>query len=93
MGAFIKQPDEIENYTIRYDKNFTEGERILTLDVKTEPEDLIVENSIFINAEVPFVRVWLSGGINKQVYKTTVTVTTSNSRTLQDEFKIKIKEF
>lgn len=93
LGAYVKQPDEVENYTIQYDKNFSKGERITEIAIKTEPEDLEIVNQIFENGEIPYVRVWLGGGINKTVYKTTVTVHTTQGRILQDEFKVKIKEF
>lgn len=123
LGAFVKQPDEIETYTIQYDKNFTvkEGEEITSVEVKVEvtkrPEDFYETNEltedtvkelvwsidgkgdaeivsyIWENAPVPYVRVWLGGGFNKTVYKVTVTCKTTYDRIVQDEFKVKIKEF
>lgn len=53
----------------------------------------MIESNIYENGELPYVRTWVSGGISGKVYKVTVTIDTTNHRRLQDEFKIKVKEF
>lgn len=89
IGAFIKQPEEVESYSIDYSKDLTQGDNVKSAVITVTPTGLTVRSHV---VKDPKVRIWLSGGVNGESYKVTCTVTTEDGRVLQDEFRVKIKD-
>lgn len=89
LGVFLKQPAEVESYTITYEDDLTAGDNVVSASVTVAPAGLTVQTT---NVDDPQVRIWLAGGTNGTTYKVTVTTTTADGRVLQDEFKVKVKD-
>lgn len=89
LGTFLKQPAEVESYTITYEDDLTTGDNVASSVVTVSPAGLTIQSS---NVDDPRVRIWLAGGTNGTTYKVTVTTTTADGRVLQDEFKVKVKD-
>lgn len=89
LGNFSKQPVEVKDYDVDYSEWLTDGDSVSSATVVVAPTGLSVD-SIFIND--PRVKVWLSGGTNGTQYKLTVTMTSTDGRVKEDEFKVKVKD-
>jgi hypothetical protein len=89
LGSFLKQPVEVESYTINYSEYLVDGDQITSSSAFTDPVGLTVDN---VYVEPPRVCVWLSGGTNNVTYKVTVTTDTADGRVMQDEFKVKVHD-
>lgn len=90
LGRFIKQPAEIESYTIDYSQDLTDGDNVISAEVISDvPGELIVKSFIVLD---PRVRIWLEGGVDGNTYKITCTVDTADGRRLQDEFRVRVKD-
>lgn len=90
LGKFIKQPSEVESYTIDYSDDLTAGDEIVSATVTVTPDGL--ENHSR-NIRSDNVRMWFRGGVAGVKYTVEVTATTGDGRVLQDEFTIQVKEY
>lgn len=91
LGNFIKQPAEVETYSIDYSDDLTENDAVASAVTAVAPVGLTVDYTQAIPLEAR-VRVKLSGGTVGTKYKVTITTTTDDGRVLQDEFIVRIKE-
>jgi high-affinity K+ transport system ATPase subunit B len=94
LGNYIKQPAEIETYTIVYEDDLVETDTINAAVATVSPAGLTVDYCTFVNeAGNRRTRTKVSGGTNGTKYKVTVRVTTDDGRVLEDEFFVKIKDY
>lgn len=98
LGTVTKQPAEIENYSISYSNDLDDGDKIAVHSITVVALDGSTTGLPVINnylADVPGqqVRMTISGGTVGVVYKITTKVTTDTGRLLEDEFKLKIREY
>lgn len=91
LGRYTKQPAEVESYTIDYSDDLIDGDTISATTVVVSGNDaaLLMQGK---SADSTSLRIWLSGGTDRERYKVTATVTTSDGRVLQDEFLISVKD-
>lgn len=89
IGNHTKQPVDVKDYDIDYSEWLTAGDNVQSATVVVAPTGLAVD-SVFVND--PYVKVWVSGGADGTQYKLTVTMTSTDGRVKQDEFKIRVKE-
>lgn len=90
LGKYIKQPAEIESYTITYEDDLTEGDVLSAVTASVAPDGLTLSG---VNHDTQSERIWVSGGDVGVKYKITATVTTDDGRVLQDEFFVTIKDY
>ena len=90
LGAFTKQPNEKETYSVTYADALTVGDNVLTATVVVDPVGLTISG---ITITDPIVKFFATGGVDDLKYKITLTVTTVDGRILEDEIYIKIKEY
>lgn len=91
LGQFIKQPGETESYTVTYEDDLTAGDNLESVAlVSVVPVGLVVDQIFVFD---PRVRFFASGGTDGVVYKVTIRATTADSRILEDEIIIKVKEY
>ena len=95
MNLFTKQPADVLDYDLDFSDWLT-GSDSITGAVATpsasdpvDPADLIVQSVQIVGQTV---KVWVSAGVNGQNYKVTSTITTSEGRVKQLEFKIRVKD-
>ena len=89
LGAFKKQPVEVKDYDINYSDWLSDGDNVESVEVAASPSGLLIGSVLVAD---PIVKIWLSGGTDRVSYKVTVTMTTSDGRVKQDEFKINVKD-
>lgn len=90
LGNYIKQPAEVESYSIDYAEDLGQQDGIASAIVTVTPTGLTIDNSIVVS---PRVKVFTSGGVDGVKYKIEVTATTDDGRVLQDEFYIRVKDY
>jgi hypothetical protein len=90
MNLFQKQPADQLDYDLDFSDWLTDDD-ILTGAVATSsvPEELIVQSVRLIS---PLVKIWIAGGVSGATYKITATITTSQGRIKELEFKIRVRE-
>lgn len=98
LGAFIKQPAEEELYSIDYSEDLDEEDFIIGLEVFTDSEEVDGDNPDTLQSSDSYIsekviKVWLIKGIDGKTYKITCRSATKSGRVIEDEFKIKIKDF
>lgn len=93
-----KQPAEVKDYPIDYSEWLDEiaaGDTIASAAAAfactSTPADvaLVIDQVLVSNTAVT---VWLSAGTANEIYKVTVTVTTTGGRVDQSEFIVKVKD-
>ena len=95
LGTFIMQPADEWDYDIRYDEWLPPSDGLsdqVAPIVTVEPEGLVVE-SVTRDYDNKKVKVWLSGGVDRQRYKVEVTTRSREGRVRQDEFYISVRDF
>lgn len=94
LGTAVKQPNEIESYSVEYSEDLGPTDSIILEDITisstTDAVLPVVDTSGVIDQRV---RMFISGGIDGQSYKVTVRVRTDTGRVLEDEFRLRIKDF
>ena len=91
IGSFTKQPVEVLDYDIDTSDWITSGDLVITAASVSTPTGLtVVSTSIFDDGLK--VKVWVSGGTSGTTYKIETTMTTSDGRTKQSEWRVKVKE-
>ena len=99
LGTATKQPREIEKYAIYYgdaidptDTFEIDDISIVSLD-KSEITGLPVIDSYVADLINRKVIMFISGGTAGSIYKVTVLIMTDSGRKLEDEFKLKVKDY
>ena len=92
-----KQPSEVKDYPIDYSPWLAEiSDTILSITTSVSCTTLPANSTLSVSSSsftLTAVKVWLSGGTDKSIYKVTINVTTSGGRIDQSEFIMKIKEY
>ena len=98
LGTTTKQPRETEKYAIYYgndldvpDSFVIQEISVVALDESTE--GLPVIESYVADLEGQKTIMFISGGTAGSIYKITVRISTDSGRILEDEFKLKIKDY
>lgn len=94
LGKFVKQPNEIEAYGVKYDDATDNNESLIAATAVVEDlaggiPDMSVSSCTIDGKEV---RVLASSGANEHDYKITLTVSTSEGRRMEDEIIVKVRE-
>lgn len=90
MNLFQKQPVDQLDYDLDFSDWLTDTDTITgVIAVSSNPDELEVLSVSLIGA---FVKIWVSGGLNGETYKVTSTITTSEGRIKELEFKIRVRE-
>ena len=99
LGTATKQPREIEKYAIYYGDTIDPTDTfeiddisIVSLD-KSEITGLPVIDSYVADLINRKVIMFISGGTAGSIYKVTVLIMTDSGRKLEDEFKLKVKDY
>jgi hypothetical protein len=89
MNLFQKQPADQLDYDLDFSEWLT-GTDTITGAVATSsvPAELVVL-SVAVSDQA--AKVWVSGGIDGTTYKVTATITTSEGRIKENEFKIRVR--
>ena len=90
-----KQPIDNLDYDIWY-ANSPDGEapwlissdQLSSVVVEVSSPDLNVESIVFPD----HLKLWVSGGLDGETYKISLTITTEGGRVKQDEVRFRIKE-
>lgn len=98
LGTVTKQPAEVEKYAISYKEALAPDEtfqisflEVTALDGSTTGLPAVDGQLIDVTGQRLFLLV--SGGTAGGIYKITVRIQTSADRVLEDELKVKVKEF
>lgn len=98
LGTTTKQPAETEKYSIYYGDDVSPTDNIslqflglIAIDESTTGLPTI--DSYVVDSVGQRVNMLISGGTAGVVYKITVRVITDTGRVLEDEFKLRIKEY
>jgi len=91
LGKYIKQPAEVESYTVDYSEDLTSGDGIVLATAAITPTGLVLDAVDYSDSKS--VRVWVSDGAVGVKYKVEVTATTGDGRVMQDEFYVTIKDY
>ena len=89
LGTVTQQPTERQSYTIDYSEVLPDGDNVESAFAVVSPAGLTVTDVTPID---PRVRFWATGGTDGVSYKVTVTMTSVDGRTFQDELVFKVKE-
>lgn len=89
LSKFTKQPNEVLDYDVNYSAWMVSGDEIQSATV-TADAGVTIDSHTIVDGEI--VKVWLSSGTDGETYKITVKAVTTNGRTKEQEFKLKIKE-
>ena len=98
LGTTTKQPSEIENYSIFYGNDLDAGETFTVQSVTLVALDgsttgLPTIEAFLADTQSQQVRISIAGGTAGVVYKVTTKILTDSGRLLEDEFKLKIREY
>jgi hypothetical protein len=92
MNLFQKQPADQLDYDLDFSEWLTGSDTITgavaVSDAPDEDDELVVESVSITDQQV---KVWLSGGITGSTYKVTATITTSEGRVKELDFKIRVR--
>lgn len=94
LNTFIKQPADTLDYDIDYEEFLTDGDSMSSATAtvsRTSGTGTLAVQAVFTLGTR--VKVWLSGGDDRDVFKVTVTTTTTLGRVKQDELVFKIREY
>ena len=98
LGSSTKQPSETELYAISYKKDLDPTDNVIVLsttitDLEGDITGLPVIETYLADNINQQVKMFISGGIAGKIYKVTIRVQTDTGRILEDEFKLKIKDY
>ena len=89
LATFTKQPAEVQDYDIDFREYLTSvADTGVSHTVTVEPGITLVSSSL--NSGV--VKVWLSGGTDRQKYKVTARLTTDGGRVKEADIAVRVKE-
>lgn len=88
MADFVKDPDEVLDYTVDWSNWLATGE---TISTSTFTPDAGITKDSETNGNTAGT-VWLSGGTAGESYSVTNRITTTDSRTAERSFVIDVAE-
>lgn len=92
MNLFQKQPADQLDYDLDFSDWLTDDDTITgAVATSSVPDELIVQ-SVQVFASIALVKIWIAGGVSGATYKITATITTSQGRIKELEFKIRVRE-
>jgi len=100
IGRFVKQPAETLDYDIDFTEFLSDGDTLCAAgdppvpspkNVTVTPTGMTL-GPTYVTDNGMRIKQWLSGGIDGQKYKVTVTATSNAGRIKQIEFVIRVKE-
>lgn len=94
LGKFIKAPGERKRYSIDYNNWLDTGEQVATKSFVITPvttPPLVIDASIILtgNRSIAF---FVDDGLDGEIYKVVVTITTSGGQTKEDVVMFQVKE-
>ena len=98
LGSVTKQPSETELYSIDYSNDLDSVNTFVILgtavvDLEGSLEGLPIIDTALIDPTAQQVKLFVSGGTAGSIYKITVRIQTDTGRILEDDFKLKIKDY
>jgi hypothetical protein len=97
LGTYIKQPAEVSDYDIDYTDWLADGDAVAdsvgAVTHTVMPSGLTLDVDPVVTNSGTRTKHWISGGTHGVTYKVEVTATTTGGRTIQNEFKIKVKDY
>lgn len=100
LGKYVQQPAETMDYDIDFSEFLSVGDTLVSvgnppvpspLDVVVSPSTgLTLGPTLVLNGTT--IKQWVSGGVNGQKYKITITATLNSGRVKQVEFLVRIKD-
>lgn len=99
LGKFQKQPAETLDFDIDFSEFLSDGDSLVTagdppapnpLDVTVTPAGLTLGLTVVLNGNT--IKQWVSGGVDGQKYKITLTATSNAGRVKQVEFTVRVKD-
>lgn len=91
MISFPQQPSERLDYDVDLSEELPSTDTIVSAVPSVSPVGLTLGTTA-INNTTKVVKQWISGGTNGIVYEVTVLITTSEGRTIEENFKVKVRE-
>ena len=89
MDSYTKQPTERLDYDIDFTNWLPTGDAIVTTVTSSTPAGL----TIYVTDAATIIPiVWVAAGVDKKSYIVSVTVDTSQGRTKEVNFKVKVKD-
>ena len=89
LATFQKQPAEVQDYDIDFREYLTSvSDTGVSHTVTVEPGITLVSSSLADGV----VKVWLSGGTDRQKYKVTARLTTDGGRVKEADIAVRVKE-
>ncbi len=98
MDTFKKQPGEAIIYTMDFTDALKTGDTVSSVsapvvtDISATPDQVTVPTVSSVSTSSTGVSFKLSGGIDRQTYKATASVTTIAGEILEHEFKLRVRE-
>jgi hypothetical protein len=90
LATFSKQPAEVQDYDIDFNTYLSSlGDTALSHTVQADTGISVLQSTLTAGV----VKVWLSGGLDRQKYKITATVTTTGGRVREADIIVRVKEF
>lgn len=95
LAKYVKQPSERKRYQINYENWLDTGEAvtgvIFTIDKATVPP--LVIDDVMVTPNAKGVQYYASGGVDKQSYVVTATLTTNTGpQVKEDEIYFAVRE-
>ena len=88
LASVQQQPKDIRDYDIDFSEWFPVGDVVTEAEISVFPEGLTVSYAL----QAPRIKVWVSNGVDKGVYKITVLAKTNDGRAKEVEMRVKIKD-
>lgn len=90
MNLFQKQPADQLDYDLDFSEWLADGDTITgTSAVSDVPTELVILSASVADQTV---KIWVSGGLDGSTYKVTATVSTSQGRIKELDFKIRVRD-
>lgn len=90
MNLFQKQPADQLDYDLDFSDWLTDDDTITgAVATSSVPAELTVQSLQVIGQ---LVKIWIAGGVSGATYKITATITTSQARIKELEFKIRVRD-
>jgi hypothetical protein len=90
LGRFTKQPADVIDYDIDFSEWLPVGDTLATATPTVDVASLTLGTTVISDTGI---KQWVSAGTDGLTYKVTVTVTTNGGRTVQQEFRVRVKDY
>lgn len=90
MNLFQKQPADQLDYDLDFSEWLADGDTITGVTAVSDvPAELVILSALVADQTV---KIWVSGGLDGSTYKVTATVSTSQGRIKELDFKIRVRD-